>query len=271
MTASMLQAAYHAHMNDNGLHGASVILTRPTGSAVSLTMAVRRMGGLPVSLPGLTLAPAADPAIVQEQLVAAQSADIVLFTSPAAVRFAWRLVPKLAFLRHTKVGAVGAGTAAALTPRGVGVALVPDRPDSSGLLASPALAQVNGHQIAVIGAPGGRNLIVPTLRHRGAIVERIDVYRRCAPRWTRHRLAALEAAPRPWLLLFSSAEALSHVATALPQSLALALRRSETIVSSARLAVLAQEHGFPHIHLARSALTSDLMASAVTALVPHRL
>jgi len=258
-------------MDDYGLRGASVILTRPAGGAAALAAAVRRAGGVPVLLPGLSLSSAEDAAVVRAQLRSAQRADLVLFTSPAAVRFAWRLAPTLAFARRVQVGAVGAGTAAALARRGTAVALVPDQPDSAGLLALPALACVRDRRIAVIGAPGGRNLLVPGLRRRGATVERIDVYRRRAPRWTRHHLAALDAAPSPWLLLVSSAEALDHIATALPPGLAPALRRAETVVSSARLAGRAHEHGFERVHLARSALGHDLIAAATAALARHRL
>lgn len=254
------------------LRGASVILTRPAGGAAALTAAVRRAGGAPVSLPGLSLRAADDSAAVRPRLrSAARAADVALFTSPAAVRFAWRLEPELRFARNVRVGAVGAGTARTLVRYGAEVAFVPEQADSAGLLALSALADVRGREVAVIGAPGGRDLLVPTLRQRGARVDRIDVYRRAAPRWSSRHLDALAAAASPRLLLVSSADALGHLATALPPVLAAALRRSETVVSSARLAALAHELGFEHVHLARSALTADLIAAAAVALARHRL
>jgi uroporphyrinogen-III synthase len=53
--------------------------------------------------------------------------------------------------------------------------------------------------------------------------------------------------------------------------LILALRRAECVVSSARLAALAAQHGFARVHLARSALPEDLLAAAAAALARHRL
>src|SRR5262249_22303602 len=158
-----------------------------------------------------------DSAASRRDLRAAQSADAVVFSSPTAVRFAWKLLPLLRFARRTTVLATGSGSAAALRRRGVTQVLWPTaRQDSEGLLALPALARVRGQHIAVIGAPGGRELLAPALRRRGARVQFVAVYRRIAPRLDRRHLAALARAGGPLISLFSSAEALRHLHALLP-------------------------------------------------------
>ena len=253
------------------LLGASVIVTRPAGTTASFAKAIRFCHGNPVLLPGLALR-AAQSEDVATVLRSAKAADLAIFTSPAAVKYAWRLLPSLRFAQRVCIAAVGAGTARALRARGVNEVVIPQgTQDSSGLLQESALRGVRGKFVAVIGAPGGRDLLVPTLKRRGAKVLRVDVYERTAPRWTRRHFAALEIAPKPWLLLISSAEAMAHLATALPPGLVLALRRAECVVSSARLAGLAIDHGFARVHVARSALAADLLAAAGAALSQHRL
>lgn len=267
----MVKRMYYADLAAP-LRGASVVVTRPAGTAASLARRVRALGGEAVVLPGLALRAADDAQAVRAALNEARRADIAIFISPAAVRYAWRFAPTLAFARRTLVCTVGTATARALHRRGVADVLTPaSTQDADGLLALPQLARVRGLTVALIGAPGGRDTLRTTLRRRGAALARIDVYRRTAPRWTRRHYAALDASPRPRLLLVSSAEALANLATGLPAGLVLALRDAETVVSSERLAILAREHGFSRVHRASSAVTGDMLAAAVRALSRHRL
>jgi uroporphyrinogen-III synthase len=98
---------------------------------------------------------------------------------------------------------------------------------------------VRARRIALVGAPGGRDLIAPTLRRRGANVETIHVYRRVPPRLTRRHFDALAAARDPLITLVSSGEALTHLVTLLPPPALARLRTQILVVSSARLAASA--------------------------------
>ena len=267
----MLKRMYYAEMA-KPLLGASVIVTRPAGTGAGLARRVRALGGEAVLLPGLALRATDDPDAARAALKQARGADLVVFVSPAAVRHAWRLVPALAFGRRTRVCTVGAATARALARRGVADVVVPaTTQDADGLLETTALKGLRGLTVAIVGAPGGRDTLPAALRRRGATLVTAHVYRRVAPRWTRRHHAALDAAPKPRLVLVSSAEALANLATGLPAGLVLALRDAETIVSSERLAALAREHGYAHVHVARSALAPDLLDAAALALARHRL
>ena len=96
--------------NTGSLAGASVIVTRPAATAADLRRRVRALGGNPLGLPGMLLRANADVA-AKKTLAAARAADIAIFVSPAAVKFAFLLNPKLRFARC----AVGAATARAGT------------------------------------------------------------------------------------------------------------------------------------------------------------
>jgi len=243
------------------LAGANVVVTRPGGAA--LLRSARRLGACALPLPGLSLRATAQP---RPRI----AFDAWVFTSPAAVRFALRHAPRVRVPKRARVFAIGAGTRAALARHGV-AAIAPERSDSEGLLALPALADVRGQCIALVGAPGGRDLIAPTLRARGAVVEAIHVYRREPPRLTRRHFDALAAADDPLITLLSSGEALANLVAALPPPLLARLRAQTIVVSSARLAAAARAAGFGAIVPAASAAPRDLLAAAAHALARHRL
>lgn len=249
--------------------GATMVITRPVGGGATLARPVVAGGGRPLLLPGLALrALATDTA--RGALDTLSRKHIAIFTSPASVRFAFQLRPSLRIARGSAF-ALGAGTARALARHGIDAIIPTERSDSEGLLSLPGLRRVRGRRIALIGAPGGRNLIAPTLRRRGATVEAIHVYRRAAPRLTQRHFDALDAAPDPLITLVSSGEALTHLVSLVPARLIERMRGQIIVVSSARLVAAAREHAFGEIVLARSAAPRDLLAAAETALAHHRL
>ena len=254
------------------LAGASIIVTRPSGTAAALRRRVRALGGNAVSLPGFGLRGAQDAALVRKQLRAAQSADIMIFPSPAAVRFAFALLPRLRPGRTTQVCVPGSGSALALQRRGVKNAIHPSaRHDSEGLLALPLFARVRKRRVVVVGAPGGRDLLARELRARGARIEFINVYERARPRLDRRHLRGLEAAPTPLISLFSSADALANLHAVLSPALFAHLTANDCVVSSARIAEIAHTLGFARVHVAASAEPAALLERACIVMALHRL
>ena len=249
------------------LEGASVVVTRPAGTSAALVRRLRALGACPLSIPGLSLRPAGHDARAMRKT----GFEDWIFTSPAAVRFGAALLPARRLRSEVRAYAVGDGTARALARHGIAATIPCERSDSEGLLALPGLKRVRGRRIALVGAPGGRDLIGPTLRRRGAKVEAIHVYRRVAPRLTRRHFDALAAARDPLITLVSSGEALAHLVALLPPPALARLRAQILVASSARLAALVRGHAFAEIALARSAAPRDLIAAAAAALARHRL
>jgi uroporphyrinogen-III synthase len=237
-----------------------VISLRPQGEHRPLRRPARARGAgvfacSPLRLLGLP-SPTLDTALACPRVV---------FTSPAAVRFAvlaqggLRARPGQAWI------AVGAGTARALGRLGIDAAHPLQHMDSDGLLALPALAAVDGVRIGLVTAPGGRGLIQSTLRTRGAEVVRADVYTREPVALRRQRLQRLAGLPRPAVLLVSSAEALASLQAQLPGALLQRLREDPVVVSSARLEQIVREAGFMDPRLAHSASPPDLLLTAAHA------
>jgi uroporphyrinogen-III synthase len=239
-----------------------VVITRPVGTAAALSRRVRAEGGVPLLLPGMALRRVADKAAARDGLHAALADDVLIFSSPAAVRFAVALAP---LRTSATVLAVGQGTARALRRHGIQTPLAPARQDSEGLLDHPALQGLQGRRIALIGAPGGRGVLREGLIARGAELRELHVYQRVAPRLDRRHVEPLAQLPASALVLLSSAEALDNLCRILPPASLNRLLEATAVVSSERLASAARAAGFARIELAASALSADLLAAATRA------
>lgn len=241
-------------------------LVRAGGERSALVRALQCEGADVLVLPALSLRAAPAPGPLAARLRARHHAAAWLFVSPAAVRFAWRACPGLAFSPGTRVLAVGPGTRAALSRRGVAARCPPLRHDSEGVLAMPELESVDG-TVVLVKAPGGRTELAAGLRARGLEVDEIATYRRAPSRWdSRHRarLGELLAAQPRALLLATSGEALC----ALPDLAGIAftaLARATVLVSSERLAALAGSLGFRDIRVAAGTAPKALVAGALDA------
>lgn len=242
----------------------TLVSLRPRGQHAALRRAARPLGAQVVALSPWALV-ARDDAATRAALAQALHADRVVFSSPAAVHAAARLLP----LDAPPAGpwlAVGAGTAAALRAHGATSVLAPTRMDSEGLLDLPELAQLRGLRVALVTAPGGRGIIAATLQARGAHLERVDVYRRVALQLPPRQLQRLRHRPPPWVLALSSAEALSLLLAQLPADLLARLQQAGVVAASARLATLASDAGFAHVSLAEGPLPLQLVRAAHAAI-----
>ena len=246
-------------MREGELRGRVLVITRPVGTAGSLARQVRALGGTPVLLPGLALRGPDDVATVRAALREGLASELVIFSSPAAVRHAAALAP----LRTSAVVlAVGQGTARALRRYGVPEPLAPSQQDSEGLLEHPLLQDLHDRRVTLIGAPGGRGVLRGQLAARGARLLEVQVYRRVPPRLDRRHITALLGLPQSACVLLSSNEALQNLCRLLPTPALARLRAATAVVSSERLAAAARDAGFTRIELASSALAEDLLAAA---------
>lgn len=244
------------------LAGACVAITRPVGAGRALRARVRALGGTALSLPGSSLRAMDDEPAARASLREALRRDLVMFTSPAAVSFALRLLPL-----HPRAAVIvpGAGTAALLR-RAAGLdATIPARADSEGMLMLPALQRVRGKRVGIVGAPGGRGLLESVLQDRGARVAFAGVYQRVPARLDRRHASALSHNRAPLYVPLSSSEALRNLLAALPEQASRALLAGTAIASSARLLKSAREAGFARVLRAKSAHDADLVAAIVAA------
>ncbi len=156
------------------LRGLGILVTRPAHQAEGLCRLMAQAGGRPLRFAALEILPCADPAL---RRLLRQRWDLAIYISANAVRCALALgLPDAA-----SNAVVGQATAQALETAGVTPEWLPERADSEGLLALPALAQVRGWRILIVRGQGGRALLGESLRQRGALVEYAEVYRRALP------------------------------------------------------------------------------------------
>jgi uroporphyrinogen-III synthase len=242
------------------LVGRTVVITRPAGTATALARQVYALGGVPVLLPGLSLRAVDDPETARAQLAAALQDELLVFTSPAAVRYAHALMP---LKTCATVFAVGQGTALALQRHGITAQAPVQRQDSEGLLALPSLQVLRDRRVALIGAPGGRGLLREQLVARGAQLREVHVYRRAPPRLDRRHIDAVLHLSADARILLSSAEALQNLLAILPPPAQSRLCAAMAIVSSERLAEIALAAGFTQIRVAASARSADLLDAAI--------
>ena len=200
-----------------------------------------------------------DDADTRRTLAAALDSDVVIATSPAAVRAAATLAT-LRARRGQVFCAVGSATAGALVRAGIVKVHAPERMDSEGLLALDALQAVRGRDIGLLTAPGGRDQIAPSLRARGARVHRADVYAREAMPPSPRVLARLRDFAGPLLLPVSSGEALLATLAAVHEEVADRLRGARVLAASARLAALARDAGCHDVHVADGPRPAQLLA-----------
>lgn len=242
-----------------------VISLRPQGQHAGLRQAARRHGATLLALSPWRLQ-ALDDSVARNSLRRALQAEYVLFTSPAAVRFAHGLQSLKAAAGQTWL-AVGSGTASALRRAGIPDVRAPTRMDSEGLLALPELQHVRDQKIGLVTAPEGRDLLTTTLTERGAYLLRAEVYRREPIALAASALESLRAMSAPACLLLSSGGALSQVLERLPADLTPRFREITVIAASARLMQQAHDAGFGDIVLASGPRPEQMLSAAEDAIL----
>jgi uroporphyrinogen-III synthase len=207
-------------------------LTRPAHQAAEWTAAFEAAGARVLCEPLLAIDPPPDSRRVRAQLAAAESADIVIACSANAVRSAWALAPD--FAPRGALLAVGEATAAALArASGRAVEQPADTFSSEGLLALARLRHLVGQKVALLAGAGGRDVLVDTLRARGARIDKLALYCR---RWLtipRARLAALIDTADA--VVVTSGAALDHLLALADGELAGRLAARQLVAPSARV------------------------------------
>jgi uroporphyrinogen III methyltransferase / synthase len=154
------------------LAGVSVAVTRARAQSSGLAARLRSLGAEVIEAPAIRIVPLDGPA------PDVSGYDLVCLTSPNGVdllfsRLASRGLDARA-LAGARVAAIGPGTARALAEHGVTADVVPERFVAEGLI--EALADVPVSRALVARAASARDVLVDTLRERGAEVDVVALY-----------------------------------------------------------------------------------------------
>jgi uroporphyrinogen-III synthase len=169
-------------VNDCGLAGAGVLVTRPINQSASLVKAIEKIGGAPLVFPGVEIVELQKSEILSA-LGPMSVVDMLVFVSPTAVRIAMKSIADMRRLPGSvQVAAVGQSTAAELKKYGVREILVPEQGSGGdALLAGARLQAIDGQSVLLVSGEGGSDALASVLKQRGALVSVLKCYRRTLP------------------------------------------------------------------------------------------
>lgn len=251
---------------DSALTGWRVLVTRPEAQAGPLCAALAGRGAEPVRFPVMQirfLASVAWPAPLE-------TFDRALFVSANAVAAFSARAGDRPWPEGVGTLAIGRRTAAAMEAAGIPVDLAAPAPfTSEALLALPDLQRLTDCSIVILRGRGGRELIMDTLRRRGARVETVELYERVLP----------DADPSPLLrrwreegidaVLVTSNAILDNLQALLGERGRELLRHTPLIVPSERIRAHAASQGCEQVRVADNA-TDAAMVAALTGLAADR-
>jgi uroporphyrinogen-III synthase len=249
--------------------GLLLIVTRPAAQAAPWVQALHALGQKAAALPLIEIGPPEDTAAVHTAWAGLGGDALVMFVSANAVQHFFALAPAgLRWPPGLRAACTGPGTAAALRAAGVPAAQVVQPPDDAASFDSETLWALLAHEdwagrrVRVVRGEEGRDWLAETLRGRGATVEFVAAYRRHAPVLDSAGAALLAqalAAPAAHLWVFSSSEAVGHLATLAPQARWNAAR---ALASHPRIAQAAQDLGFGQVRLLPAPTPAAVAAAA---------
>ena len=228
-----------------------IIVTRPLAQAKPWVEALRALGVDAQAMPLIGIAPPDDVAAVRQAWQGLKKFALVMFVSANAVEQFFALRPAVTSWPALLLAAsTGPGTTAALRSAGVVAAQIVEPAADAASFDSEALwAQLSkrpwaGKKTLVVRGEQGRNWLAEQLIAQDAEVEFVIAYRRLAPQLGAPEQALLHQAladPAQHLWLFSSSEAIGHLAVLVPAAHWPAAR---ALATHARIAQAAQQLGF---------------------------
>ncbi len=252
----------------------SLVVTRPEAQALDWVHQLQALGASAITLPLLRIAAAEESADTIRQAWATLAEQrLVMFVSPNAVAQFFALRPSgLSWPAGTVgttgdppptsvlAGATGPGTVAALRQHGVPAqAIAAPHADATSFDAEAlwrdALSGLDwqGAKVLVVRGDGGRDWLADTLGAAGAQVRMLCAYRQLGPAWSDYesaRLTHILARPGAYVWLFSSSQAISHLAQRLAATLpdsAAVLGAMGAITTHPRIAASARSLGLGHV------------------------
>lgn len=242
-----------------------VIVTRPATQAADWVARLLACGIDALPLPLIGIAPALDATAVTVAWEGLHDRRLVVFVSPnAAEQFFAGRPSGMTWPTGVLAGSPGPGTTQTLRTLGVPPADVVEPAadalqfDSEALWEQLSGRDWSGTSVLIVRGDSGREWLTDTLRCRGAQVDAVTAYRRCAPEFggaERELLSAAIRLPEAHLWFFSSSEAIDNLAAWVGNG-DLPWRQAQALATHPRITERARQRGFNHVIQARPALSS---------------
>lgn len=238
-----------------------VLITRPAMQAAEWVVQLRAKGIDAAALPLIGIAPAINTMPVVLAWVRLSHCKLVVFVSPNAAEQFFAVKPAGMFWpAQVYAGSTGPGTTQALVKLGVPREWVLEPAadaaqfDSEALWSRLATIDWKGAAVLLVRGDGGREWLADKLREREAVISKVVAYHSVPPKFTKPQRALLNAAlaqPEQHLWLFSSSEAVTHLASAVTFG---NWGKAWAVATHPRIAARAQELGFSNVVQTRPAL-----------------
>lgn len=209
----------HALVGLRPLAGKRILITRPEGQAEAAAAQVRRLGGEPILLPLIAITPHPGDDHCSAVLGRLGDFDCLVFSSANAVAGFFAQLRngglEAGTIGHTRIAAIGDGTAAALASHGLTAAIVPRAFVGEALAqailddaAIRACAMRRAPRVLLLRALVAREIVPEVLGRAGFLVEVLPTYATRPDRMRREELLAmLKAQALDGVLLTSSSTA----------------------------------------------------------------
>ena len=223
-----------------------VLISRPEPEATELEQMITGLGLEVLSTPAFAF----DTAFPGLEFSTAWTEDerrLAIFSSSRAVEFGLRQLPA-GFLDGVEISAIGPATATALEAAGYTVTIVPQGEFNSEALLLHAEVVNQPGKALIFAAPGGRQKLFTGLQEIGWEVQFAHVYRTVAIEPDNNIIENILKS-RQVLSVWTSANALKLLSKTLDANAWAKICQGDFLVTSARLAKIAQDHAPENIYV----------------------
>jgi len=247
------------------------MVTRPAHQAGQLTQLLEQAGARVYYQPLIEITTITSPSAAIEQVKNLDKTQIAIFISQNAVTHGIQLIQDSGTLpEQVKLATVGLGSATLLEKLAKRrVEIMPASSYSSeGLLAHPALQNVEGQKITIFRGLGGRNLLADTLRKRGAQVDYAEVYRRTSPIIDTRKLATAWDEQAIDAICITSGEGLENLMKAIsnasaPKKLQTNILTCPLVIVNHHLQPLVKKLGFSKAPIITNNVSDNAIVDAI--------
>jgi uroporphyrinogen III methyltransferase/synthase len=247
------------------LLGRRIVVTRAAGSALGLAERLERLGAEAIVAPTIELREPRSYVALDRALAEADTYEWVVFTSAHGVEvFFARLAERGGDVRQlwrARLAAIGPGTAAALSRRGLRVEIVPAEFRGEAL-ASALAPHVRGRRVLLPRAEGARDVLPRSLVEAGAEVADVGTYRAESPAGLPERLLRLLEQRAIDAVTFTSSSTVRHFRDLLGAGAADLMGAARAACIGPITAEAARKCGF-HVAIEAREYTIDGLATAL--------
>jgi uroporphyrinogen III methyltransferase/synthase len=177
------------------LFGKRIVVTRPEDQAAGFIKALSELGAECLLFPTITILPPASWKELDKAIKNLSGYDWILFTSVNGVKYFFErlhcIKKDARYFKGITIGAIGPGTAAALTDMGLNPDLIPDQYWAEGVVEELKGFLLDGKRVLIPRPAIARDYIPKKLTEMGATVDVAEAYQTVKPDYSQHQLSML--------------------------------------------------------------------------------